>query len=181
MLPSRATVLDLGCGSGLPVAAQLSRLGHRVVGVDISAHQVALARRNVPEGHFVHDDMMEVKLPQASFDAVAAFFAITHVPRDEHARLLGRIFSWLRPGALFVGSFGAGEADGVENDWLGVPVFFSHFDAATNRELVGQAGFDLLDDEILVHDEDGRAVTFLWITARRLADRIRRNPLKLGT
>jgi SAM-dependent methyltransferase len=180
MLPPLAAVLDLGCGSGVPVAAQLSQLGHRVVGVDIAARQVALARRNVPAGRFVHGDMMDVELQPASFDAVTAFFAITHIPRAEHALLLRRIFSWLRPGGLFVGSFGAHETNAVENDWLGVPMFFSHFDAATNRRLVGHAGFEFVRDEVLVHDEDGRLVQFLWIVARRPVDVSASNPVKIG-
>ena len=42
-------VLDLGCGTGLPTARQLTDAGLRVTGVDLSAGMLALARENVPE------------------------------------------------------------------------------------------------------------------------------------
>jgi 2-polyprenyl-3-methyl-5-hydroxy-6-metoxy-1,4-benzoquinol methylase len=52
-------VLDLGCGAGVPVAADLAALGHAVVGVDGSAQQVVRARRNVPKATFLEADMCE--------------------------------------------------------------------------------------------------------------------------
>jgi 2-polyprenyl-3-methyl-5-hydroxy-6-metoxy-1,4-benzoquinol methylase len=46
-------VLDLGCGAGIPVARDLTALGHAVVGVDVSAQQIIRARRNVPKATFL--------------------------------------------------------------------------------------------------------------------------------
>ena len=48
-LPARATVLDLGCGAGLLSTSALAER-FRVTGVDLSAAQIAAARRNVPAG-----------------------------------------------------------------------------------------------------------------------------------
>jgi SAM-dependent methyltransferase len=98
LLPTKSRVLDLGCGSGVPVARELARRGHDVVGIDGSARQVSLARSNVSDAHFIHADMARVEVAPSSFDAVAAFYSITHIPRDEHAELLQRIASWLKPG-----------------------------------------------------------------------------------
>jgi SAM-dependent methyltransferase len=67
----RARVLDLGCGAGIPLARHLTALGHYVLGVDGSARQIALARRNAPLAEFIHADMTTIDLPTASFDAVA--------------------------------------------------------------------------------------------------------------
>ena len=94
LLPTKSRVLDLGCGSGVPVARELARRGHDVVGIDGSARQLSLARLNVSNAHFIHADMTRVEIAPSSFDAVAAFYSITHIPRDEHAHLLGRIASW---------------------------------------------------------------------------------------
>jgi methylase of polypeptide subunit release factors len=49
-----ARVLDLGCGAGIPVTRHLTALGHHVLGVDGSARQIALARRNAPLAEFIH-------------------------------------------------------------------------------------------------------------------------------
>jgi hypothetical protein len=46
-------------------------------------------------------------------------------------------------------------------------MFFSSFDADTNRRLLREAGFDLLrDDVVTMHEPDGPA-TFLWALATR--------------
>jgi hypothetical protein len=46
-------------------------------------------------------------------------------------------------------------------------MFFSHFDARTNRDMVERAGFEILDAEVLAEDEDGTTVEVLWVVARR--------------
>ncbi len=91
LLPRNSRILDLGCGPGVPVGRELATRGYEVVGVDGSACQISLARLNVPKAHFIHADMTSVDIAPASFDAAAAFYSITHVPRDEHAALLRRI------------------------------------------------------------------------------------------
>lgn len=48
-LPSGSRVLDLGCGTGLPTARQLTDAGHKVVCVDLSSSMLKLCRDNVPE------------------------------------------------------------------------------------------------------------------------------------
>src|SRR5258708_246225 len=58
----RARVLDLGCGAGIPVVRHLVALGHHVLGVDGSARQITLARRNVPLANFIHADMTTLDL-----------------------------------------------------------------------------------------------------------------------
>jgi SAM-dependent methyltransferase len=110
-LPARALVLDLGCGAGEPVARELVAHGFQVTGIDGSLRQVECARRNVPEASFVHADMTSVQLPAEAFDAVSAFYSISHVPRGEHAVLIRRITTWIRPNGLFVASFGTTAGD----------------------------------------------------------------------
>jgi SAM-dependent methyltransferase len=148
-LPEDARVLDLGCGAGVPVARQLTERGFDVVGVDGSISQIELARRNVPVAEFMHADMTDVDFVSASFDAVAAFYSITHVPREEHATLLRRIVNWLKPGGLFVASLGSGECPGWTGEWSGAEMFFSHYDAGANERLVRDAGLKIEHAELV--------------------------------
>jgi ubiquinone/menaquinone biosynthesis C-methylase UbiE len=166
-LPPGAQVLELGCGVGVPTTQRLAQR-FAVTGVDISAQHIALARRNVPAATFVQADMAALDFPPASFDAVAAFYSIIHVPRDEHAALLHDIATWLRPGGLLVATMGAGATEAaVEEDWLGVPMFFSHFDGATNQRLIEEAGLQIISAREETADEDGTPVTFLWVVAMK--------------
>jgi 2-polyprenyl-3-methyl-5-hydroxy-6-metoxy-1,4-benzoquinol methylase len=165
LLPRRARVLDLGCGAGIPVARELATRGFGVTGVDSSARQIELARSSVPGAGFIHADMTNVEFATKSFDAVVAFYAITHVPREEHAILLRRIASWLEPGGIFLASLGAASLPGSTEAWLGTHMFFSHYDAQANERLVRDAGFSIERAEVIDEEkDDGR---FLWVIARR--------------
>jgi SAM-dependent methyltransferase len=165
-LPDGARVVDLGCGSGLPSTKLLTER-FDVVGVDVSEAQLALARRNVPGATFVEGDLGRVSFPPTSFAAVTALYSISHLPREEHAALFGEVFSWLRPGGFFLATLGAGDGPDWTGDWLGVPMFFSSWDAERNRELLLQAGFELEIDEVVEMREPEGVVPFLWVLARK--------------
>ena len=159
-IPEGGVVLDLGCGAGLITAELTTRT--RVVGVDISTGQLALARRNATAASLVRADMTEVAFAPEAFDAVVAFWTLIHVPRVAHPSLLGRIHAWLKPGGLFGGTLGRGDnpADLVP-DFYGASMYWSHFDAETNRTLLREAGFEVLQaDEI---EDEGE--TPLWVIA----------------
>ena len=165
LIPSGARVLELGCGAGIPMTAALAE-GRDVTGVDISGTQVELARRNVPTATFLHADMTALEFEPASFDAVVAFYSLTHVPRDDVPPLLARIREWLRPGGTFVAAMGVEDDPGtIEEDWLGVPMYFSHFSARKNRRLVAEAGFVIDSAEVLIEPEDRDDARFLWVVA----------------
>ena len=167
LLEPRSRVLELGCGAGEPVTRELSAL-HDVTAVDVSTTQLELAARKAPGATLIRADMSELDFPERAFDAVVAFYSLTHVPRDRHAGLLRSIARWLRPGGLFFATMGAEDnPDDYGDDWLGAPMFWSHFDAATNQRLVEEAGLEIADASILDEDEDGVPVPFLWMTARR--------------
>lgn len=141
--------------------------GREVTGVDISPGQIERARRNVPTASFVVADMTALEQPDASFDAVVAFYAMTHVPRSELPALLARIRQWLRPGGLLVATMGVEDDPGtVEADWLGVEMYFSHFSARRNRRLVEQAGFTIDEAEVHAEPGDRHGTRFLWVVAR---------------
>jgi len=166
LIPAGADVLDLGCGAGIPMTATLA-VGRTVTGVDISAAQIALARANVPSATFLEADLTTLDFPSGRFDAVVAFYSLTHVPRAEHAALFGRIRSWLRPGGVFVASLGVEDSpDEVEADRLGVDMFFSHFSARVNRRLVAEAGFEIERADVVTEPEDRHDARFLWVVAR---------------
>jgi ubiquinone/menaquinone biosynthesis C-methylase UbiE len=166
-LPSGARVLDLGCGNG----AKTSRLADRfeVVAVDISERQLELARAAVPAASFIQADFAELDFPVEAFDAATALYSIVHLPRDEQPELLDRIMRWLKPGGLFLASMNHVGGEDRVDEWLGVDMFFSGFDADTNRCLVREAGFELLADELVwMHEPEPDGDTaFLWVLGRK--------------
>ena len=144
-LPQGALVVDLGCGAGVTVAWALgSRF--RVTGVDVSAAQLALARRQVPEATFVRCDMRRYDAPPASFDAVVSFYAIFHLPREEHEALFRRVHRWLRPGGLLLATLAwRDEPAYTEDGFYGVEMYRSNFGMDEYRAMLARCRFTALD------------------------------------
>jgi SAM-dependent methyltransferase len=155
-LPPASRVLDLGCGTGEPAARYLARR-FRVTGVDLSAVQLARARRAVPSGRFLRADMTRIRFPPRTFDAVVALYSIIHVPVARPSGLFRRTRRWLRPKGWFVGVLGHTAWTGREPDWLGGPgeMYWSHADAATYRRWLRESGFRILRQEFVPEGEGG--------------------------
>jgi SAM-dependent methyltransferase len=152
--PRDGRVLDLGCGSGIPVARELANAGHSVLGVDGSGQQIVRARRSVPGAKFIQADMSEVQFDAGSFDAVGAFYSITHVPAAEQGPLFIKIAEWLKPGGTFVGSLGTGLGGDWAGDWMGTTMFFSHNSEATSLALLREAGLTVQQSEVEQQDNE---------------------------
>ena len=169
LLPSGAAVLDLGCGAGVPVTRWLADRSFAVTGVDVSARQLDLARKNVPAGTFLKADMTELTFAPESFDAAVAFHSIIHVPRAEHLALLESIHRWLRPEGVFLATMSVSENEGREEDWegWGAPMVWSHYDGEANVAMLRGVGFEIQYAEPKTGPGTGDAETWLWVLARK--------------
>ena len=68
-LQKGASVLDLGCGPGIPITKELVKRGFNVTGVDISDNMIKLARKNVPEAKYFRMSMTNIDFTK-EFDGV---------------------------------------------------------------------------------------------------------------
>ncbi|GLY86061.1 class I SAM-dependent methyltransferase [Actinoallomurus iriomotensis] len=159
-LPANGSVLDIGCGCGVPVARSLAKAGHDVTGVDISAVQIERARRLVAGGTFIQADATRLDLPSGAFDAVVCLYALIHMPLDEQPRLLQRIAGWLRPSGWLLATAGQDAWTGTEDRWLGGPaaMWWSQADAATYRSWIEQAGLEVSAQEFVPEGDSGHAL-----------------------
>ena len=102
-LPSGSRVLDVCCGAGasaLPAAEAVGPKGN-VVGVDLANQLLESARtkaiqRRLGNVDFELGDMLSLRFPVASFDAVVCVFGIFFVP--DMARAVSELWSRVRPG-----------------------------------------------------------------------------------
>lgn len=153
-LPRGATILDLGCGAGVPVALHLATHGYRVTGVDISSEQVKRAQENVPAAStgatFLQADMASPSLafPLGSFDAVVAFFSIFHLPRALHADMFRRIATWLKPGGYLLATavVSAEGGEGHVENFFGARMYWSNHGLDEYRAILAEAGFEVLEN-----------------------------------
>jgi SAM-dependent methyltransferase len=102
---TRGTWVDLGCGSGI-LAREATGFGYDVVGVDISASMVALARVEAPDATFLAGSAFDVDLPPAvavtAVGEVLGYAADATAGPDRLGELAHRVRAALEPGGRFV-------------------------------------------------------------------------------
>ncbi|QWF22618.1 class I SAM-dependent methyltransferase [Nocardioides sp. LMS-CY] len=105
LLPPPARVLDAGCGTGR-VAVRLAELGYDVVGVDVDASMLEVARAEAPQLDWRLGDLATFDLG-ATFDVVLV--AGNTIPLLEPGTLLDaceRLGAHLTPGGVVVCGYG---------------------------------------------------------------------------
>ncbi|MET9642454.1 class I SAM-dependent DNA methyltransferase [Streptomyces syringium] len=143
-LPPGSRILDLGCGTGLPTARQLTDAGHHVIGVDLSPGMLKLARDNVPGADFRLGDLAELRDGRlGTFDGIAAFFALLMLPRPEIPHALRMLYGMLRPGGLLALSMVEADVDDFAIPFLGNTIRVSGYLRDELRQVVREAGFEI--------------------------------------
>ena len=144
-------VLDAGCGAGDPVMTQLADAGLEVVGIDLSSAQLRLARSHSPGARVAQADLVALPFGDGSFDGLVSYYAVIHVPRSKHRSAFDEFHRVLASGGAALLCLGAGDVPGDDDpeSWLGTHMFWSHFDAETNLEMLQAAGFDILRHELV--------------------------------
>jgi ubiquinone/menaquinone biosynthesis C-methylase UbiE len=127
LLPAGTSVLDLGCGTGVPTAKILTESDHRVVGVDISEGMLRLAREQVPAAEFVHADFKDLAADFGRFQAVTAFFSLLMLSKADIERTLDKVNGWLEPGGHLAIGMVNFDGDSLPFDFMGVPVTVSGY------------------------------------------------------
>src|SRR5262249_37427504 len=151
------------------VTRRLVDAGFVTTALDFSTAQLRLAADLVPGARRVQGDLTVLPFAGARFDAVVSFYAVIHVPRDDHTAVFAEVRRGLRPGGWAPLCLGAMDNpdDHDDESWLGAPMYWSHWDADTNRSLLRAGGLEIVEDHI-VPDPMGHA-GHLFALARRPA------------
>lgn len=152
------TVLDVGCGSGMPTARQLTDAGCQVVGVDTSPVMLELARKNVPEGIFVEREMHDLgglHPRQGRFAGAVAFFSLLMLDRAGVGKALDAIRNVLAAEGFFALGMVEGDTDYLIRDFLGVRVPLTAYPRKELAEVLSHHGFTVLE----MHAENAKMST----------------------
>lgn len=161
LLPAGGAVLDIGCGSGAPVATALEGAGFVVTGLDTSAPLLGLARARLPEAAWIEGDMREMALGRR-FDGLIAWDSVFHLGHDDQRRMFPRFAAHAAPGAPLM--FTAGPAHGVAiGRYRGEPLFHASLDPTEYRALLAAHGFAEVDHRAEDPAAGGRTV---WLARR---------------
>jgi SAM-dependent methyltransferase len=165
VIAPHGTILDLGCGSGKPMAAYLIARGFGVHGVDATPAMVALAQADFPAQQWSIGDMRELSLGRA-FDAVLAWDSFFHLAFDDQRRMFPIFRAHAKPGAplMFTSGPRHGEAIG---SLYGEPLHHASLAPDEYRALLSANDFAVIDARMEDPECGGRSV---WL-AQRLEDR----------
>ncbi|MBY5934220.1 class I SAM-dependent methyltransferase [Tateyamaria omphalii] len=116
-LPQGARVLDLGCGTGDPIARWFMAEGFGVTGVDFSEPMLAIARERWPDGDWRRADMRVLDLGE-TFDGIVAWNSFFHLTAEAQRDCIGRMSAHLEPSGSLMLTVGpsAGEGEGTVGD-----------------------------------------------------------------
>ena len=139
-LPRGSSVIDLGCGPGLPITVVLVEEGLQVFGVDAAPSFVAAFQRNLPGTPIVCESVLESRLFDQTFGAVLSIGLMFLLKAEEQHRLIRRFADTLVPGGRLLFTSPAKPAvwndamTGLESISLGAEEY---------RKLLGAAGISV--------------------------------------
>jgi SAM-dependent methyltransferase len=187
VLPPKAKVLDIGCGTGNPTTSMVAASGHQLHGIDLSPVMVELSRKNVPLGTFEVANMLHFN-PKEKFDAAFMNFSMFDVARDQMTTVASKWGEWISEnGFLFIGTMVAEDfrtktemfdADGlcvhgVEKQFMGKTIANSYYTNDGWKQLLLEGGFEIVETDADLFQPPAEAMCdeepHTFITARKIS------------
>jgi SAM-dependent methyltransferase len=142
LVPPGGAVLDLGCGSGEPIARHLVESCFEVTGVDSSPALIAMCRARFPAHHWQVADMRGLATGRR-FGGLLAWNSFFHLDHGDQRRMFPVFRDHAAAGAALM--FTSGPSHGVAmGTFEGDPLFHSSLDPAEYRSLLDANGFQVM-------------------------------------
>ncbi|MAS38211.1 MAG: SAM-dependent methyltransferase [Anaerolineaceae bacterium] len=138
-LPPGAAVIDLGCGTGLPITKVLVDEQLNVYGVDAAPSLVEAFRHNLPDVPVACESVVESSFFNRTFDGVVAWGLIFLLQPEEQRYLIQRVADILLPGGRFLFTSSCGTEPLVWNDGM-TDLESRSLGAAEYRKLLSEVG-----------------------------------------
>ena len=162
LIPHGGSIVDIGCGSGLPIAGELIERGFDVTGVDGTPTMIGLFKHNLP-GVAVHfADMRELAFDQR-FQGLLAWDSFFHLSPEDQRDMFPRFQELAEPDAALMFSSGNAEGEAI-GELEGDRLYHGSLDPDEYRSLLDVAGFTVIAH--VVEDPDcGRRT--IWLAQQR--------------
>jgi SAM-dependent methyltransferase len=155
-LPARAAVLDLGCGSGTPVATYLAEQVCKVTGVDSSPTLISLCRKILPAHEWNVADMRSLALGK-KFDGILAWDSFFHLGHGDQRRMFDVFAAHAASAAVLMFNSGPRHGEAI-GEYRGNPLYHASLDAAEYERLLVRCGFAVLAHAVEDRAAGGRTI-----------------------
>lgn len=164
LLPEGAAVLDLGCGSGMPIGHYLVDSGCVLTGVDASPELIGIAQASLPDADLITADMRDLDLGRR-FDGILAWNSSFHLTPEDQRAMFPVFARHAAEGAVL--TFTSGPRAGVAMGRFEEEALY-HASLASDdyRELLETHGFEVLDH--VAEDPENGGLT-IWLARYRQA------------
>jgi SAM-dependent methyltransferase len=162
LLPPRGSILDIGCGSGEPIARYFRDAGFALTGVDSSSAMIGLCSSRLPDQTWIVADMRTLSLDRR-FNGVLAWDSYFHL-REEDQRSMFQVFSrHAAPNAALM--FTSGPRAGVAmGTYQGELLYHASLDPDEYRALLDARGFEVVSHVAEDRESGGRTI---WLARLR--------------
>jgi 2-polyprenyl-3-methyl-5-hydroxy-6-metoxy-1,4-benzoquinol methylase len=160
-MPPGSSILDLGCGAGLPVARHLIEQGCRVTGIDASAPLIALARARFRQHRWQVGDMRTVTV-DADFAGIIAWDSLFHLAHADQRGMIARLPGWLKPGGMLLFNSGPDEGEAIGSQF-GEPLYHASLSPDDYRAGLEQGGMRVVAHRMEDESAGGRTV---WLARK---------------
>jgi SAM-dependent methyltransferase len=101
-LPLGSTILDLGCGHGVPLAQALVNAGFDVFGIDSSPRMITAFRANVPAAHAEVAAIEDSDWFGMAFDGIVAWGVLFFLAPAAQEAVIAKVAKALKPHGRFL-------------------------------------------------------------------------------
>lgn len=165
LIPAGGTILDIGCGSGKPIAAHLIAQGYAVTGVDSSRTMIDMCSDRFPAHCWLVADMRTLALGNR-FAGVVAWDSFFHLSPDDQSPMFAIFRAHAGPGAPLLFTSGPRHGDAI-GSFEGEPLYHGSLDPAEYRTLLRDNGFVVVDH---VAEDPNCGGHTVWLAQRDQAD-----------
>jgi SAM-dependent methyltransferase len=165
-LAAPASVLDVGCGTGRPIAEFILGRGHRLTGIDQSEELLTIARARFPEGTWIHASI-EGYVFEGSYDAIVCWDTLFHIERAHHQRLLTDLRDCLTPHGRLMLTAGGSANPPFTDTMFAREFFYDSHPPELLCSMMRETGYELLIDEFMDVPTSGRDKGRIAIVAQR--------------
>ncbi len=155
LIKKQGNVLDIGCGSGYPIAKYLSDQGFIVTGIDISIEMIKKAKSlNLNNATFNNCDFFDFN-PTTRYDAVIAFDSFFHFKKEQQKDIYTKLASLMNSGGYLLFTHGKDEGE-IINTMFDEEFYYSALNKKTVLELLHNNGFEIINSIENYKEEHGQ-------------------------